>query len=135
LLSCTKMSGAESSCSAAASSCASFRPESRFRSSRPGSPSRRSPPARRIAPGDAETDAPRGARLAEPQRASSLAHDRGCRGPRRAYGRSVVIYRGTFRREAVRLAHDLGLALVSPLDGLRARDLHGAQLAVVLGSS
>ena len=53
---------------------------------------------------------------------------------RRAYGRSVVIYRGTFRREAVRLAHDLGLALVSPLDGLRARDLHGAQLAVVLGS-
>ena len=54
---------------------------------------------------------------------------------RRAYGRSVVIYRGTFRREAVRLAHDLGLALVSPLDGLRARDLHGAQLAVVLGSA
>ncbi|MGZ4307856.1 MAG: LytR C-terminal domain-containing protein [Gaiellaceae bacterium] len=53
----------------------------------------------------------------------------------RAYGRSVVIYRGTFRREAVRLAHDLGLALVSPLDGLRARDLHGAQLAVVLGSA
>ena len=49
------------------------------------------------------------------------------------YGRSVVIYRGTFRREAVRLAHDLGMALVSPLDGLRARDLHGAQLAVVLG--
>lgn len=53
----------------------------------------------------------------------------------RAYGRSVVIYRGTFRREAVRLAHDLGFTLVSPLDGLRARDLHGAQLAVVLGSS
>ena len=49
------------------------------------------------------------------------------------YGRSVVIYRGTFRREAVRLAHDLGFALVSPLDGLHARDLHGAQLAVVLG--
>jgi hypothetical protein len=50
-----------------------------------------------------------------------------------SYGRSVVVYRGAFRREAVRLAHDLGIALVSPLDGLRARDLHGAQLAVVLG--
>jgi LytR cell envelope-related transcriptional attenuator len=50
------------------------------------------------------------------------------------YGRSIVIYRGTFRREAVRLAHDLGFALVSPLDGLRARDLHGAQLAVIVGS-
>jgi LytR cell envelope-related transcriptional attenuator len=53
---------------------------------------------------------------------------------RRAYGRSVVIYRGTFRREAVRLAHDIGVRLVSPLDGLRARDLHGAQLAVIVGS-
>ena len=52
----------------------------------------------------------------------------------RDYGRSIVIYRGTFRREAVRLAHDLGFALVSPLDGLRARDLHGAQLAVIVGS-
>ena len=50
------------------------------------------------------------------------------------HGRSVIIYRGAFRREAVRLAHDLGLALVSPLDGLRTRDLHGAQLAVIVGS-
>ena len=50
------------------------------------------------------------------------------------YGRSVVIYRGIFRREAVRLAHDLGIVLVSPLDGLRARSLHGAQLAVIVGS-
>jgi len=53
---------------------------------------------------------------------------------RGGYGRSVVIYRGTFRREAVRLAHDLGIALVSPLDGLRARSLHGAQLAVIVGN-
>jgi hypothetical protein len=52
---------------------------------------------------------------------------------RGGYGRSVVIYRGDFRREAVRLAHDLGIPLVSPLDGLRARDLHGAQLAVIVG--
>ncbi len=49
------------------------------------------------------------------------------------YGRSVVVYRGAFRREAVRLAHELGIGLVSPLDGLRARDLHGAQLAVMVG--
>jgi hypothetical protein len=53
--------------------------------------------------------------------------------PRSGYGRTVVMYRGDFRREAVRLAHDLGGALVSPLDGLRARNLRGAQVAVVVG--
>jgi hypothetical protein len=49
------------------------------------------------------------------------------------YGRSVVIYRTGRRPEALRLARDLGIRLVSPLDGLRARDLRGAQLAVVVG--
>ena len=32
-----------------------------------------------------------------------------------------------------RLARDLGIAIVSPLDGLRKGDLHGAKLAVVVG--
>lgn len=53
--------------------------------------------------------------------------------PRSGYGRSVVMYRGGRRPEALRLARDLGIRLVSPLDGLRPRDLLGAQVAVVVG--
>ncbi len=39
------------------------------------------------------------------------------------------------RAEALRLARDLHVRVVSPLDGLRPRDLHGAKLALVLGRS
>jgi LytR cell envelope-related transcriptional attenuator len=53
--------------------------------------------------------------------------------PRGGYGRSVVMYRPGRRREALRLARDLRIRLVTPLDGLRPRDLLGAQLAVVVG--
>jgi LytR cell envelope-related transcriptional attenuator len=53
--------------------------------------------------------------------------------PRSGYGHSVVMYRAGFRPEALRLARDLRIALVSPLDGLRARNLAGAKLAVVVG--
>jgi len=53
--------------------------------------------------------------------------------PRTGYGRSVVMYRTGRRPEALRLARDLRIRLVSPLDGLRPRDLMGAQLAVVVG--
>ena len=53
--------------------------------------------------------------------------------PRGGYGQSVVMYRAGRRGEALRLARDLQIRLVSPLDGLRARDLHGAKLAVVVG--
>jgi hypothetical protein len=53
--------------------------------------------------------------------------------PRSGYGRSVVMYRGKWQPEAIRLAHDLGIGLVSPLDGLRIRDFKGAKLAVVVG--
>ncbi len=53
--------------------------------------------------------------------------------PRTGYGRSVVMYRIGRRPEALRLARDLQIRLVSPLDGLRPRDLLGAQLAVVVG--
>jgi hypothetical protein len=53
--------------------------------------------------------------------------------PRSGYGRSVVIYRAGFRPEALRLGRDLGIGLVSPLDGLRVRNLAGAKLAVVVG--
>jgi hypothetical protein len=53
--------------------------------------------------------------------------------PRSGYGRSVVMYRGQWRPEALRLARDLGISLVSPLDGLRIRDFKGAKLTVVVG--
>lgn len=53
--------------------------------------------------------------------------------PRTGYGRSVVMYRIGRRPEALRLARDLRIRLVSPLDGLRPRDLLGAQVAVVVG--
>jgi LytR cell envelope-related transcriptional attenuator len=52
---------------------------------------------------------------------------------RGGYGRSVVMYRAGRRGEALRLARDLRIRLVTPLDGLRPRDLLGAQLAVVVG--
>ena len=51
------------------------------------------------------------------------------------YGMSAVMYRAGRRREAVRLARDLEIRLVSPLDGIRPRALHGALLAVVVGSA
>jgi LytR cell envelope-related transcriptional attenuator len=53
--------------------------------------------------------------------------------PRPNEGRTVVMYRKGFDREAKRLAADLGVKLVGPLDGLRAPDLMGAHLAVVVG--
>ena len=53
--------------------------------------------------------------------------------PRGAYGASVVMYRAGRVREGRRLARDLGISIVSPLDGLRKGDLHGAKLAVVVG--
>jgi hypothetical protein len=52
----------------------------------------------------------------------------------RSYGRSVVMYRPGRRPEARRLAHDLGIALVGPLDGISLRQLLGAQVVVVLGT-
>jgi hypothetical protein len=53
--------------------------------------------------------------------------------PRPNEGRTVVMYRAGFEREAERLASDLGVKLFGPLDGLRAPDLMGAHLAVVVG--
>ena len=49
------------------------------------------------------------------------------------YAKTMVMYRKGYEREAQRLAADLKLKVVGPLDGLRARDLMGAHLALVLG--
>jgi hypothetical protein len=51
------------------------------------------------------------------------------------YPASVVMYRPGFRGEATRLAHDLGVRVVGPLDGLRPRSLLGAQVALIVGHS
>ena len=54
--------------------------------------------------------------------------------PQATYGRSVVMYRPGFRPEAVRLARDTRILIVTPLDGLRRSQLQGAHVAVILGA-
>ena len=49
------------------------------------------------------------------------------------YPASVVMYRPGFKPEGVRLARDLDIAVVGPLDGVRVRELRGAQAAVIVG--
>jgi hypothetical protein len=71
--------------------------------------------------------------------AATLA-DRGYRVPgtgnakRQDYATTMVMFRRGFHAEAVRLAHDLHVKIVGPLDGMQPSALHGAQLAVVLGA-
>jgi hypothetical protein len=48
------------------------------------------------------------------------------------YMRSLVMYRPGYRGEALRLARDLRIKIVGPLDGLRVSDLMGAHVAVVV---
>jgi hypothetical protein len=54
--------------------------------------------------------------------------------PRSDYRRTVVMYRPGYRPEAARLARDVHARIVSPLDGLRPRQLLGAHVAVVIGA-
>jgi hypothetical protein len=53
--------------------------------------------------------------------------------PRSDYTRSLVMYRKGYAPEAQRLARDLKLKIVAPLDGLKPAELLGAHLAVVVG--
>ena len=50
------------------------------------------------------------------------------------YTRSLVMYRQGYRAEAVRIARDLRIRIVGPLDGMRPSELMGAHVAVVVGS-
>ena len=43
------------------------------------------------------------------------------------------MFRRGYRPEAVRLAADLKVKIVGPLDGLRPRDMMGAHVALVVG--
>jgi hypothetical protein len=54
--------------------------------------------------------------------------------PRADYATTSVLYRPGFRGEALRLARDLGVHAVGPLDGIAVSALHGGKLAVILGA-
>jgi hypothetical protein len=53
---------------------------------------------------------------------------------RQDYAASVVMYRTGYRAEGLRLARDLKVKVVGPLDGLEPAALRGGQLAVVIGA-
>ena len=53
--------------------------------------------------------------------------------PSSDFTRTLVMYRRGFEGEARRLASDLGIKIVGPLDGLRAAQLNGSHAVVVLG--
>jgi len=52
---------------------------------------------------------------------------------RMTYGHSLVMYRPGYEGEGRRLARDLGIRTVGLLDGMRTRQLHGAQAVVIVG--
>ena len=54
--------------------------------------------------------------------------------PSHDYATSLVMYRRGFAGEARRLARDLGVRVVSPLDGIRPAQLHGAHAVLILGT-
>lgn len=53
--------------------------------------------------------------------------------PSHDYVTSLVMYRRGFEGEAHRLARDLGVKVVSPLDGVRPKQLQGAHTVLILG--
>lgn len=50
------------------------------------------------------------------------------------FTRSLVMYRRGFEGEGRRLARDLGVNLVGPLDGIQTSQLHGANAVLVVGA-
>jgi hypothetical protein len=54
---------------------------------------------------------------------------------RQDYATTVVMFKKGYAADGARLARDLGVKVVGPLDGLQPSALHGAQLAIVLGAS
>jgi len=53
---------------------------------------------------------------------------------RQDYATTVVMYRSGFEAEGERLARDMHVKVVGPLDGLTRAAMHGGQLAVILGA-
>jgi hypothetical protein len=54
---------------------------------------------------------------------------------RHDYPRSIVMYRPGYRPEAARLAHDLNVPIVAPIDGLTHAQMKGARLALIKGQN
>jgi len=52
---------------------------------------------------------------------------------RNDYAASMVMFRPGLHREAVRLAHDLKIPIVTGLDGIQPSQLKGAKLLVIVG--
>lgn len=78
----------------------------------------------------------RGAAAAAAARVSGRGYRLGAVGnaPRQDYPRSLVMYRPGFEGEGRRLARDLGVTVVGPLDGMRPTQLQGAHAVFILGS-
>ena len=53
--------------------------------------------------------------------------------PSTGFARSMVMFRPGFKPAAQRLAKDMGVKAVTPLDGITKSDLQGAQLALIIG--
>ena len=53
---------------------------------------------------------------------------------RHDYARSMVMYVPGWVKEARRLAHDAGVRMVAPLDGLPRRQLKGSTIVLLLGT-
>ena len=54
--------------------------------------------------------------------------------PSHHYAQSMVMYVPGYLKEARRLAHESGIRLVAPVDGLTPAALSGSRLVVLLGS-
>lgn len=52
---------------------------------------------------------------------------------RHDYASSMVMFVPGWAKEARRLAHDAGIRVVAPVDGLRTSQLHGSKIILVLG--
>ena len=53
---------------------------------------------------------------------------------RQDYATTVVMYRPGFQAEGARLARDLQVTVVGPMDGVARSTLHGGELVVILGA-
>ena len=78
-----------------------------------------------------------GAAHAEASRLQSLGYriSGAADAKRHDYATTLVMYSPGYRSEGLRLARDLGVHAVGPLDGVAHKTLAGGQLAVILGAN
>ena len=77
-----------------------------------------------------------GAAHAEASRLGALGYPIGgaANAPSHHYAQSMVMYVPGYAKEARRLAHEAGIRMVAPVDGLRGSALMASKLVVLLGS-